>query len=68
MQARGIGCAVHYRKPIHQLEPALPLGYTPGDLPRAEDLANRVLSLPIHQDLTAAQIDTVCEVVEQFYR
>ena len=67
LQARGIGCAVHYRKQIHQLEPALPLGYQPGDLPQTEDLAGRVLSLPIHQDLTADQIDAVCEAVEQFY-
>ena len=68
LQTRGIGCAVHYRKQIHQLQPALTLGYQPGELPHAEDLARRVISLPIHQNLTEDQIDAVCQAVEEFYQ
>ncbi|MFQ5493863.1 MAG: DegT/DnrJ/EryC1/StrS family aminotransferase [Phycisphaerae bacterium] len=64
---RGIGCAVHYRVPIHLLPAARSLGYKPGDLPMAERQADRIVSLPIHEGLTEQQLDRVCDAVRSFY-
>ncbi len=63
----GIGCAVHYRTPIHLLGCAADLGYSPGDLPVAERQAGRVVSLPVHDALTEQQIHHVCDTIESFY-
>lgn len=67
LQAQGIGCAVHYRKPIHLLPVARDLGYRRGDLPVAERQADRMLSLPIQQGLNESQIHRVCDAIEAFY-
>lgn len=67
LQANGIGCAIHYAVPIHQLECARDLGYAPGDLPVTERQASRIVSLPVHQTLTETQIDHVCDAIEAFY-
>ena len=67
LQANDIGCAVHYRVPIHLLEAARDLGYVKGDLPVAERLANRVVSLAVHQNLTDAQVHQACDVIQAFF-
>lgn len=68
LRDNGIGCAVHYPVPIHLLDAARSLGYAPGDLPVAERQASRIISLPIHQELTEQQVQRVCDVVEDFFR
>ena len=56
---RGIPTAVYYPRPLH-LQPAYQcFGAGPGSLPVAEDLCNRVLSLPMNpylDDISAAKI------------
>jgi perosamine synthetase len=39
-------------------------GHEPGDLPVTEDIAGRVLSLPMHPNLTDAEIDRIVTAVE----
>ncbi len=34
----------------------------------AERQASRIISLPIHQELTEQQVQRVCDVVEDFFR
>jgi dTDP-4-amino-4,6-dideoxygalactose transaminase len=46
---KGIETKVHYPIPIHQQEAAKYLGYGPGSLPKTEEQAKRILSLPINQ-------------------
>lgn len=67
LQAQGIGSSVHYPTPIHLQPAAAALGWTAGDLPVAERQATRILSLPIHQTLTVADIDRVAAAVNGFY-
>ncbi|MDB5452543.1 MAG: erythromycin biosynthesis sensory transduction protein eryC1 [Caulobacteraceae bacterium] len=51
---------VHYPCPVH-LQPAYEdLGYSRGDLPVAERLADETLSLPMFPEITPQQVDTVC--------
>lgn len=60
--ARNVGTSIHFR-PLH-LMPfyAEAYGYRPGDLPHAESVYARCLSLPIYPSMT---VDDVSYVVEQ---
>lgn len=54
----------HYPVPLHT-QPALSdLGYKSGDMPVAERLAARVLSLPMYPELKDEEVSYVCETVE----
>jgi dTDP-4-amino-4,6-dideoxygalactose transaminase len=59
----GIGAAVHYPTPIH-LQPAwTELGDGPGSFPESEQLAARILSLPIFPGLGAEGVERVAGVL-----
>jgi UDP-2-acetamido-2-deoxy-ribo-hexuluronate aminotransferase len=60
----GIGTNVHYPRPVHLQKCFAELGHRPGDFPVAEDIAARELSLPIYPELTDAQIEEVCRVLQ----
>ncbi len=61
--AHGIGCDVHYPAPTH-LQPAYAdLGYHSGSLPVTEDLAGRILSLPMYPELSYDDVMTVAETI-----
>ena len=65
LTAAGVQSGVHYPIPIH-LQPAYAsLGYKPGSLPVTEQLAERVLSLPMFPELTEEQIDRVSDAVAE---
>ena len=58
-----VGSAIHYPVPIHQ-QPAYsdhPLNLLP--LPITEKIAAEIISLPIFPQLSAAQVERVCEVI-----
>jgi dTDP-4-amino-4,6-dideoxygalactose transaminase len=66
LSAAGVQTGIHYPIPIH-LQPAYSaLGHKPGDFPRAEQQAARVLSLPMFPELTDAQVSHVVEVISEF--
>ncbi len=63
----GIQTAIHYPVPIH-LQPAYAeLGYRRGDLPQAERLADRILSLPMFPTLTAGELTYVTTKIQNFF-
>jgi dTDP-4-amino-4,6-dideoxygalactose transaminase len=63
-----IATGIHYPIPVH-LQPAYAeFGHTPGDFPATESFAAETLSLPIFPELSMAQIDRVCDVLEQVTR
>ena len=68
LAARGIETGVHYPVPIHR-QPAWLRAYgeTP-PLPRAEQAAREMLSLPVHADLTDAEVESVADGVVEFFR
>ena len=65
--AKGIGVNVHYI-PVHLLPYYRRLGYEPGICPIAEDVYERLVTLPLHPKLTEKQvlyvIDSVRKVME----
>ena len=63
----GVEARVHYPVPLHLQPMARSLGYGPGDFPRAERAAARILSLPLYPGLTYAQQDRVVELIAEFY-
>ena len=54
----GIGATSHNPKPVH-LQPAVALGYAVGDLPRAEQACEEVLSLPTFPTLSQDEAENV---------
>jgi len=67
LAARGIDAKIHYPTPIHLQPAARGLGYRAGDFPNVERQAGRILSLPIHQWLTDAQVEKVAATIIDFY-
>lgn len=64
LNREGVPTAVHYPTPLH-LQPAFAsLAYSFGDLPIAEEIAGKVLSLPFSPDLSEADQKTVIKVLE----
>lgn len=67
LRSKGIHTLIHYPVPIH-LQPAYKnLGLNPGDLPKAEQAAREVLSLPIYPELTEGEVRRVAEAVRSFF-
>lgn len=65
---KGIPNKVYYPVPQH-LQKAYNLkGYKEGDLPVAEDLSRRVISLPMHTELTEEQLKYITEAVLEFVK
>jgi UDP-2-acetamido-2-deoxy-ribo-hexuluronate aminotransferase len=62
MQERGVPSAVYYPRPLHR-QPAYAGHHDGVGLPVSEDLATRILALPIHPDLADADVDRVCDAV-----
>ncbi len=62
-----IGSGIYYPVPLH-LQPCFShLNYKKGDLPVSEDVANRILSLPVHPMLTDDDLMRVIDGVRSFY-
>jgi dTDP-4-amino-4,6-dideoxygalactose transaminase len=62
-----IQTGIHYPKPIHLQEAYADLGYREGDFPHTENLANRILSLPMFPELRDDQIERVAAEIGKFF-
>jgi dTDP-3-amino-3,4,6-trideoxy-alpha-D-glucose transaminase len=63
LTANGIASAVHYPVPVHRTEAYAQLGYSPGSLPVAEEMAEQVCSLPIFPGIDDDQINAIAAAV-----
>jgi dTDP-4-amino-4,6-dideoxygalactose transaminase len=63
---RDIGTLIHYPIPPHLSEAYEYLGKKRGDYPITEKYADEVLSLPMYNGMTAEEIQTVIDAVNQF--
>lgn len=68
LSRRGIGTAIHYPTPIHLMKAGRKLGFQIGMFPETEFLSRRILSLPIHQDLTEKEIRFIGKEILAYYK
>jgi perosamine synthetase len=64
LQKKGIGTSIHYT-PIHMFTYYKKLGYNLKSLPNAEMIGNRVVTLPMHQNLTDADVHRVVAALKE---
>lgn len=64
----GIEAKVHYPVPIYLQEALGFLGHRRGDFPVTDRHAETVISFPVDQHLTRAEMDHVIDTVRRFYR
>ena len=64
---KGISTSIHYPIPIH-LQPASKyLGYKPGDFKMAETQSEKILTLPVNENLSKDHIKYICKCINNFY-
>lgn len=62
LKADGVPTAIYYPRPLHR-QPAYSAQHDGTALPVSEDLAGRILALPIHPDLTGEDVVRICKAV-----
>jgi dTDP-4-amino-4,6-dideoxygalactose transaminase len=62
LRERDIHAHIHY-VPLHSAPMGLKLGYQAADLPITEEFAGRLLRLPMHNNLSLADVDAVVDAV-----
>jgi dTDP-4-amino-4,6-dideoxygalactose transaminase len=55
IEAKGVGCGLHYPIPLHLLDAYRKLGLGPGSFPATEAAAREILSLPMYAEITEEQ-------------
>ncbi len=60
LKADGVPTAIYYPRPLHR-QPAYRDHHDGSALPVSEDLADRILALPIHPDLSEAALSQICD-------
>jgi dTDP-4-amino-4,6-dideoxygalactose transaminase len=66
LSEHGVGSDVHYPLPAHLQAPYARYGDGPGSLPRTEQLAGQILSLPIYPELSEDDVDYVCQSLRTY--
>ena len=62
LRADGVPTAIYYPRPLH-LQPAYRDAHDGAPLPVSEDLATRIMALPIHPDLDDQAVERICDAV-----
>ena len=65
LSERGVGNAIHYPKPVYLQPLYRKLGYREGLCPTAEEVAKRVISIPVHPLLTEEELKYIVDVVNE---
>lgn len=63
LQARGVGCAIHYPRPVHEQRVYAHEPFSRISLPQAEKASREVMSLPVHPGLTQGDLKEIQEAV-----
>lgn len=68
LESHSIQTAIHYPTALPNLPAYSYLHHGKDDFPVASKYQNEILSLPMHADLTDAQMEFVCEKVSSFFK
>jgi dTDP-4-amino-4,6-dideoxygalactose transaminase len=66
LRAEGIGVGIHYPVPLPFVGAFAASGHRRGDFPRAEEAADRLLSLPLHPHLSPTQQERIAQLCAAF--
>lgn len=66
LQSKGVPAMVYYPVPLHMQKAYQDERYKEGDFPVTEDLCNRVISLPMHTELSDEQLNFITSSVLEF--
>ncbi len=64
---KNIPSAIYYPVPLHLQKAYKIFGFSFGDFPIAEELSTKVLSLPMHTELTQSQLDYISDKVLEYF-
>lgn len=64
---KGIDTLIHYPIPIHLQKVYKNLGYENGDFPNTENIANKILSIPMYPELKNEDQDHIINVINSYY-
>jgi UDP-2-acetamido-2-deoxy-ribo-hexuluronate aminotransferase len=67
LQQKGIASMIYYPKPLHYQKAYSSISKKVGDLAISEKLCSEVLSLPIHTEMNASQLDYIVENINIFF-
>ncbi len=67
LNKNGIAAKIHYPIPLHLQQAAAHLGYKESDFPVCEEDCRTIITLPVHQHLSNAQMDYMLEHIRIFY-
>lgn len=63
LSSKGVGSAVHYPKPIYMQPIYQQMGYEQGICPIAEEMAQRVVSIPVHPGVGEEELKYIVSVI-----
>jgi dTDP-4-amino-4,6-dideoxygalactose transaminase len=63
----GVSPFIHYPLPPHLQEAYHDLGYSKGDFPLAEEIAETCLSIPLYPGITSKETDHIIYVIKSFF-
>lgn len=66
LQGRGIPTMIYYPVPLHLQKAYQKIGVGEGSFPVTEKLSRSVLSLPVHTEMSDAELAYICETINQF--
>jgi dTDP-4-amino-4,6-dideoxygalactose transaminase len=66
LKERDIPSMIYYPVPLHMSSAYGYYGYKEGDFPVSEHASTQVLSLPMHTELDAEQIEYIAEAIKSF--
>lgn len=67
LRDEGVGAASHY-EPLHSAQMGTRYGYEAEDLPRTEDLAGRLIRLPVHERVDEGSWARVINAIRSFFQ
>jgi dTDP-4-amino-4,6-dideoxygalactose transaminase len=67
LKERGVHSVFHY-VPLHSSPAGQRYGRAAGPLPVTDDIAARLLRLPLHYGLTEGEVEEVVEAINEFYK
>jgi dTDP-4-amino-4,6-dideoxygalactose transaminase len=68
LHQKGIPSMIYYPGAHHLQEAYRYLGYKKGDFPVSEQLAETVLSLPMHTELTVEQLEYIVNSIKEYFK